>query len=846
MGLVLYELVTGKRPFSGETPIELMRAHVYEDPLPFEQSDPAGLVPEDVRQMVFKALRKNRDERFATAQEFDTAVAAALAHVDRQFADEEGPTIILGAKTQVRRHEPAPTPSAQDRLDFQFAPLHTPTATTPMPPVELAERAAQAQRRQQQELEQVREAEGKGDRATLQRLLDAGDFTPAGAAELRSALERLAQQQAAEAKRREEADWSAARNDGSLAAWERYLASHRESSRRAEAEQARDEARDFESAASHDTEGSWRSFLERWHSGARVADASQRLRDALRREETAWKAASEDGTAGALLEFLNAYSSGKHHHEAEGLLRELAELDAAATQGAEGYQRFLKNYPTSRHARTVRHRLRELEERLVLAQIQKHQAELHEADLEKLLLTYPPGSTVVGTAAAEALVKIREEKERRRLQAEEEEWLEAKAASREEDWKRFLKRHPDSRHAEEGRRGLALAIENRQRAAEEHASQERIRQLEASEAEADLAAIVQKQPKGSALGGAAAAALERLRAEHERRRNKAEESEWLRASAAGEDQWRRFVETHADSPFAEEARRKLAQAAEAKRRAKEETALLAQVREHEAALADSALERLIRTLPDSADTVKTAAAAALARVAEELARREKQSEEEDWTAAATAGGAADWQRFIDRHGSSARLKQATQKLARAEKDERARTKTAERARARAQAGPPGSRRSLLIAGAAAAIAIAGFLLLRRPAAQPQKESATAAPASLPTAAPQQAERPTAAPPSPVPAAVGEPGILAFNALPWGRVDRIVDASGKNWNDGLPQYTPVSLRLPAGRYTLTVSNPDYASGLTVEVEVRTGGVSTETGSFETMDAKAYFRSQGWGG
>ena len=46
--------------------------------------------------------------------------------------------------------------------------------------------------------------------------------------------------------------------------------------------------------------------------------------------------------------------------------------------------------------------------------------------------------------------------------------------------------------------------------------------------------------------------------------------------------------------------------------------------------------------------------------------------------------------------------------------------------------------------------------------------------------------------------------------------------------------------------MTVSNPDYPTGLTVEVEVQTGRVTTETGSFEAIDARSYFRSQGWGG
>jgi hypothetical protein len=151
----------------------------------------------------------------------------------------------------------------------------------------------------------------------------------------------------------------------------------------------------------------------------------------------------------------------------------------------------------------------------------------------------------------------------------------------------------------------------------------------------------------------------------------------------------------------------------------------------------------------------------------------------------------------------------------------------------------------LIAIGAAAVLIATFVMLRRPSSQ-QGTATAAAPASLPTAASEPPALPSPAPAPAEPAAVGEPGILSFNALPWGRVDRIVDGSGKSWNDALPQYTPISVSLPQGRYTLTVTNPDYPSGLTVEVEIRSGQPSVETGRFEAMDAKEYFKSQGWGG
>ena len=958
MGLVLYELVTGRRPFSGETPIELMRAHVYQDPLPFEESDPDGVISADIRQIVLRALRKNRDERFATAQEFDLSVAASLAKLDTRQAEEEGPTLILGLKTQARHPEHSPTPSAQDRLDLQFAPQYTPTATTPMPPLEIVGRTEELQLRERQELEQIREREEKGDRAGLEEFLALGTSTPAGVAEARAALDRVVQREAQHRAQQEASDWAAAAQSASPEGWDRYSAAHPNSPRAEEAARRRNEALDFRNAASaaseagwttflakwpegalraqalaaveavrardekalqtavaagssqafrdflsahpgssrenqataflaeqtdfeaagaQDTEGAWRTFLEHWPKGLRAPAAGDLLKAALRREEAAWKEASEQGTARALLKFLDVFPSGRHHHEAEGMLRELADLDAATKQGKEGYQRFLRSYPTSRHARDVRDKIRELEERALRAQIQQHEAALQEPELEKILLTYPPGSTSMGTAAAEALERVKSAKERKRLEEEEAEWNLAVSGKREEDWKRFLKRHPDSRRADEARRGLALAIETKMREERDREALERIQKLEAALAEGDLTETVRSQPKDSIVSKAAAAALERVRAERERQRREAEDAEWARAADGNEVDWQRFLDSHPGSPHTGEARRRLAQAAEARRREEEESAMLAQIREHEAAFAEGALDRLARAQPASAAAVKSAATAALARVRESLARREQQAEEEDWTLAMAAETSDSWRRFLDRHPGSGRAKQARHRLEKAQAAERAQAKAAERARAKAVADAerlhaaapapptaqsakaagmrttfveersPMSRRALLMGlGAAAAVIAAGILVWPKPRGTPPRPAESTAVQQAPVAAAPRVEPPGTEPTAAPPAAAVEPGELAFNALPWGRVDRIVDASGKRWNDGLPQYTPVSLRLPPGQYTLTVSNPDHSAGLTVTVEVRSGQVSVETGRFEAMDAKAYFRSQGWGG
>ncbi|WP_084631969.1 Stk1 family PASTA domain-containing Ser/Thr kinase [Demequina aestuarii] len=67
-GCLLFELLTGRPPFIGDSPVSVAYQHVREEaPKP---SDFASDVPTALDQVVLRALAKNRDHRYATAQEF--------------------------------------------------------------------------------------------------------------------------------------------------------------------------------------------------------------------------------------------------------------------------------------------------------------------------------------------------------------------------------------------------------------------------------------------------------------------------------------------------------------------------------------------------------------------------------------------------------------------------------------------------------------------------------------------------------------------------------------------------------------------------------------------------------
>ncbi len=67
LGVVLYELVTGRRPFAGATMMDVMSAVIERQPLPFSAHE---LVTADaLERIVSKALRKDRDERYQTIRD---------------------------------------------------------------------------------------------------------------------------------------------------------------------------------------------------------------------------------------------------------------------------------------------------------------------------------------------------------------------------------------------------------------------------------------------------------------------------------------------------------------------------------------------------------------------------------------------------------------------------------------------------------------------------------------------------------------------------------------------------------------------------------------------------------
>jgi serine/threonine-protein kinase len=77
LGIVVYEMLSGRVPFQSTTPLGYLRKHMLEDPPPFRAVAPGLPIPPQVEAVVMKALKKEREERYPTALEFARAFASA-------------------------------------------------------------------------------------------------------------------------------------------------------------------------------------------------------------------------------------------------------------------------------------------------------------------------------------------------------------------------------------------------------------------------------------------------------------------------------------------------------------------------------------------------------------------------------------------------------------------------------------------------------------------------------------------------------------------------------------------------------------------------------------------------
>ncbi len=121
VGIVLYELLTGVVPFTGDTPVEIAMKHLSAIPDP--PSAHRSEIPRELDMVVMRALAKDPHERYQTAEELDADLARVAGGGRVSPATEEAATAIISrpppavagpptAVTQLRQPPPYAPPAA--------------------------------------------------------------------------------------------------------------------------------------------------------------------------------------------------------------------------------------------------------------------------------------------------------------------------------------------------------------------------------------------------------------------------------------------------------------------------------------------------------------------------------------------------------------------------------------------------------------------------------------------------------------------------------------------------------------------------------------------------------------
>ncbi|MGC4093680.1 MAG: serine/threonine-protein kinase [Polyangiaceae bacterium] len=138
LGVILFEMLTGSRPFSSSSPVGILGQQLANPPPALVERTPGIVVPPAVEQVTHRLLDRERDKRFAQASELVRALDVLLT--PPQHVGGYRFTIADGSPGSLPEASPAPMPDARSALesDARDSDAELDAATRRIEPLEVA------------------------------------------------------------------------------------------------------------------------------------------------------------------------------------------------------------------------------------------------------------------------------------------------------------------------------------------------------------------------------------------------------------------------------------------------------------------------------------------------------------------------------------------------------------------------------------------------------------------------------------------------------------------------------------------------------------------------------------
>jgi serine/threonine protein kinase/Flp pilus assembly protein TadD len=472
LGCTLYELLSGRTPFIGNTTSELRRQHLEKEAPPLHEV--AKNVPEAISRVIMRTLAKDRDERYQTVTDFMTDLTRAY---DESFGKTASTTRSQLLSKQLRETldptRPQSTAGSSGRQDRQSTMEVLPYAKPPQVygeqaqteddeqepmPIRLAKAVEEARRRiEEEQRRNLEEAKRLAEE-------EANKKAEEEAARLRAIEEAKRQAEEEERRRVEEEARRKAEEEARVRAEEERRRAEEEAKLRAE-EEAERRAEEERSRAEEEAK-------------RRVEEERRRAEDeaALKREEAEARRRAEEEAARKRAEEERLRAEAEARRKAEEEARKRAEeearrkveeerqrAEAEARRLAEEEARKRASEEAARRRAEDEARRREEEERRRALEEAKRRAEEQ-----------------ARRVAEEEEARKRAEEERLRAEEEAKRRAEAEARRRaEEEAARLRAEEEAKRRAEEERRRLELERKAREERERQHAAmlEQHIKQL---------------------------------------------------------------------------------------------------------------------------------------------------------------------------------------------------------------------------------------------------------------------------------------------------------------------------------------------------------------------------------